>query len=171
MKKALSVLFCLLMIAMTAMPAFADDAKTITEVRLSVTEPAVGEKPDKTIVSAEPEKYTADYRYWIKRMHADDPVDAFEADCEYALVFYVTPAEGYTFAAVNNQESATVVYVNGQKALRVSAESETQLGRAYIVTPAANEEKPVSFFQRILNAIKDFFARIAAFFKKLFGIK
>lgn len=171
MKKALSVLFCLLMIAATATPAFADDAKTITEVRLSVTEPVVGEAPDTTIESAEPDKYTATLRYWIKRMHGNDPVEAFEAGYEYAMVFYVTPAAGYSFDTVQNQESSTIVYVNDQKAERVSAESETQLGRAYVVTPAANEEEPLNFFQRMIRAIRNFFTKIADFFKRLFGMK
>ncbi len=171
MKKTLSVLFCLYMIVITAMPAFAADKQTISEVRLSVTEPVVGEAPDKTIESAEPDKYTATFRYWIKRMHADDPVETFEAGFEYALVFYVTPAEGCKFEEAKDGESSTIVYVNDQKAERVSAESDTQLGRAYVVTPAAKEEKPLSFFQRVIRSIKDFFTNITDFFKKLFGMK
>ena len=176
MKKALSVLFCLLMIVMTAMPAFAEDTQTITEVRLSVTEPAVGEAPDMTIDSAEPDKYTAKVRYWIKKMYADDPVEAFEAGYEYGLVFEVTPAAGYKFAAVEKNgsgfdESPAIVYLNGQQTRCVSAETNTKLGRAYDVTLTADEEKPVSFFRRVINAIKGFFTKIADFFGKLFGLK
>ena len=116
MKKLLSVLFCLLMIGMTALPAFAEDTQTITEVRLSVTEPAVGEAPDMTIESAEPDKYTAKVRYWIKRLGGDS-VETFEDGVEYALVFDVTSAAGYKFAAVEKNssgfdESPAVVYIN-----------------------------------------------------------
>lgn len=176
MKKALSFLFCMLMIVMTAIPAFADEAKVINEVHLTITEPVVGEVPDKTIESAEPDKYTAKYRYWIKKLYADDPVDVFEGGFEYGLVFDVTPAAGYTFAAVEKNghgfdESPTVVYVNGQKTHCVSAETNTKLGRAFDVTLTVEEEKPVSFFQRFINSIRDFFKKIADFFKGLFGIK
>lgn len=175
MKKTLSILFCLLMIAMTALPALAGEPQTITEVRLTVTEPKVGEAPDLTIESEQPDQYTATVRYWIKRMHADDPVEAFEAGYEYALVFDVEPAAGYRFAAVQKNgsgfdESPTVVYLNGQKTQCVSAETAKKLGRAYIVTPAADEEKPVSFFRRAIRAIRDFFVRVINFFQKLFGL-
>ena len=68
MKKLLSVLFCLMMIGMTVLPAFAEGQQTITEVRLSITQPAVCEAPDMTIESAEPDKYNAKVRYWIKQM-------------------------------------------------------------------------------------------------------
>lgn len=176
MKKLLSVLFCLLLIAMTAMAAFADDATVIHEVRLTVTEPAVGEAPDMTIESAEPDKYTATVRYWLKKLYSNDPVEVFEGGYEYGLVFEVTPAPGYKFAAVeknqyNFNESPAVVYVNGEQTHCVASETNEQLVRAYDVTLAAAEpEMPVSFFRRIINSIKGFFAKIAAFFKKLFGI-
>lgn len=175
MKKLLSVMFCLLMLSMTAMPAFAGDDQTITEVKLSITEPAVGEAPDMTIESAEPGKYTATVRYWIKRL-GGEPVETFEDGVEYALVFYVTPASGYKFAAVEKNgsgfnESPTVVYINGQKTHCVSAETDARLARAYDVTTTAEVEKPVSFFQRIANAIRNFFTKISDFFKGLFGQK
>ena len=176
MKKALSVLFCMLMIVMTAMPAFADEAKVINEVRLSITEPAVGEAPDKNIVPAEPDKYTAQYGYWLKRLYSNDPVEVFEAGYEYALVFYLYPKEGYKFAATEKDKngtafSTTVVYMNDQPTEYCIYESETKLGRAYVVALADEEEKPVSFFQRFINSIRDFFKKIADFFKGLFGIK
>ncbi len=177
MKKLFSVLFCLLMIAMTAMPAFADEAQVINEVHLTITEPVVGEAPDKNIVSAEPDKYTVQYGYWLKRLYSNDPVEVFEAGYEYALVFYLYPKNGYKFAPTqmdshNIAYSTTVVYMNDQPTEYCIYESEAKLGRAYVVSLAAEEEeKPVSFFQRIINAIKGFFAKIAAFFKKLFGIK
>ena len=177
MKKILSVLFCLVMIAMTATPAFADDAKTITEVRLSVTEPVVGEAPDMTIESAEPEKYTATVRYWLKKLYSNDPVEVFEGGYEYGLVFEVKPAAGYQFAAVeknqyNFNESPAIVYMNGEETHCVASETDTLLVRAYDVTLSATEpEKPVSFFRRAINAIKAFFVKIADFFRKLFGLK
>lgn len=175
MKRILSVLFCLLMISMTAMPAFAENAQIITEVQLSITEPTVGEAPDKTIESAEPEKYSAKVRYWIKRLGGDS-VETFEDGVEYALVFEVTPAAGYKFAAVEKNgsgfdESPAIVYLNGQQTRCVSAETNTKLGRAYDVTLTADEEKPVSFFRRVINAIKGFFTKIADFFGKLIGLK
>ena len=176
MKKTLSVLFCLLLIGLTAIPAFADEAQTINEVRLSVMEPVVGEAPDVTIESAEPDQYTATIRYWIKRMAADEPVTTFEEGWEYALVFEVRPAAGYKFAAVqknesNFNESPTVVYLNGQKAHCVSTETDTMLARSYVVTPASPvQPKPDSFFKRTINSIRAFFARIANFFRKLFGL-
>lgn len=176
MKKALSVLFCLLMIAMTAMPAFADEAKVINEVHLTITEPVVGEVPDKNIVPAEPDKYTVQYGYWLKRLYSNDPVEVFEAGYEYALVFYLYPKEGYKFAATEKDKngtafSTTVVYMNDQPTEYCIYESETKLGRAYVVALADEEEKPVSFFQRFINSIRDFFKKIADFFKGLFGIK
>ena len=176
MKKALSFLFCMLMIVMTAMPAFADEAKVINEVRLSITEPAVGEAPDKNIVPAEPDKYTVQYGYWIKRLYSNDPVEVFEAGYEYALVFYLYPKEGYKFAATEKDKngtafSTTVVYMNDQPTEYCIYESETKLGRAYVVALADEEEKPVSFFRRFINSIRDFFKKIADFFKGLFGIK
>lgn len=176
MKKALSILFCLLMIAMTAMPAFADDAKVINEVRLSITEPVVGEAPDKNIVPAEPDKYTVKYLYWIKRLYANDPVEAFEAGYEYALVFAVYPADGYKFVSAEKNEygfnvSPTVVYLNDQVTDCLASESDVHLERGYVVSfPEEEPQKPVSFFQRMINAVKDFFAKIANFFKKLFGV-
>ena len=176
MKRILSVMFCLLIIGLTAMPAFADETKTINEVRLTVTEPVVGEAPDKNIVSAEPDQYTVEYGYWLKRMYPDDPVEVFEAGYEYALVFYMYPKSGYKFAATEKDAhgiaySTTVVYMNDQPTEYCIYESETKLGRAYVVSLPIEEEKPVSFFRRMINAIKDFFAKIAAFFKKLFGVK
>lgn len=177
MKKILSILFSLLIIGMTAMPAFADDAQTITEVRLYITEPAVGEAPDRTIESAEPDKYTTSIRYWIKRMYPNELVEVFEEGYEYGLVFEVKPVAGYKFAAVekndsNFNESPTVVYLNGQKTHCCSTESDTLLARAYVVTPTSVEpEKPVSFFRKVINAIKGFFTKIADFFRKLFGLK
>ena len=175
MKKILSVLFCLLLIGTTVMPAFAEGKQTITEVRLTVTEPAVGEAPDMTIESAEPDKYTATVRYWIKRLGGES-VTTFEDGKEYAMVFEVTPAEGFQFAAVeknasNFNESQTVVYVNGQKTRCVSAETVQQLGRSYVVTPSSPaEQKPASFFRRVIDSIKAFFAKVANFFRKLFGL-
>ncbi len=176
MKRALSVLFCMLMIVMTAMPAFADESKVINEVRLTITEPAVGEAPDKNIVPAEPDKYTVQYGYWLKRLYSNDPVEVFEAGYEYALVFYLYPKEGYKFAATEKDKSGTafsttVVYMNDQPTEYCIYESETKLGRAYVVALADEEEKPVSFFQRFINSIRDFFKKIADFFKGLFGIK
>ena len=176
MKKILSLFFCLLMIGMTVLPAFAEGPQTITEVRLSVTQPVVGEAPDKTIESAEPDKYTATVRYWIKKMYADNPVEIFEAGYEYGLVFEVTPVNGYKFADVKKNdsgfdESPAVVYVNSQLTRCVSAETNTKLGRAYDVTLTAVEEKPVSLFRRVINTIKGFFANVSGFFRKLFGVK
>ncbi len=177
MKRILSVLFCLLMIVLTATPAFADETQVINEVRLTITEPAVGEAPDMTIESAEPDKYTATVRYWIKKLYSNDPVEVFEGGYEYGLVFEVTPAPGYKFTAVeknqyNFNESPAVVYVNDEETRCVASETDEKLVRAFDVTLAAVEpEKPVSFFRRAINAIKAFFAKIAAFFKKLFGIK
>lgn len=176
MKKALSVLFCMLMIVMTAMPAFADEAKVINEVHLTITDPVVGEAPDKNIVPAEPDKYTVQYGYWLKRLYSNDPVEVFEAGYEYALVFYLYPKEGYKFAATEKDKngtafSTTVVYMNDQPTEYCIYESETKLGRAYVVALADEEEKPVSFFQRFINSIRDFFKKIADFFKGLFGIK
>lgn len=157
MKKLLSVLFCLMMIGMTVLPAFAEGQQTITEVRLSITQPAVCEAPDMIIESAE-------------------PVEAFEAGYEYTLVLDVTPVNGYKFADVKKNdsgfdESPAVVYVNSQLTRCVSAETNTKLGRAYDVTLTAVEEKPVSLFRRVINTIKGFFAKIADFFKNLFGLK
>ena len=176
MKKLLSVLFCLMMIGMTVLPAFADGQQTITEVRLSITQPAVCEAPDMTIESAEPDKYNAKVRYWIKQMHSDESVEAFEAGYEYTLVLDVTPVNGYKFADVKKNdsgfdESPAVVYVNSQLTRCVSAETNTKLGRAYDVTLTAVEEKPVSLLRRVINTIKCFFAKIADFFKNLFGLK
>ena len=177
MKKILSVIFCLLMIAVTAVPAFADDATVINEVRLSITEPVVGEAPDKNIVSAEPDKYTATVRYWLKKQYPNDPVEVFEGGYAYGVVFEITPAPGYTFTAVekneyNFNESPAVVYMNGEKTHCVASETDTRLVRAYDVTlPAVEPEKPVSFFQRIIHAVKDFLTKIADFFKKLFGMQ
>ncbi len=155
-------------------PAFAEDDKIISEVRLTVTEPKVGEAADKNIVSEEPEKYTAVTRYWIKRLYGNEPVETFESGIEYALVFYVTPADGYQFEAVqkngyNFDESPTVVYVNGVKAECVSAETSLKLGRCYAVTPAEQEpEEEANFFAGIINAIRSFFESILNFFKNLF---
>lgn len=176
MKKLLSVMFCLLMIAMTAMPAFADEAQVINEVRLSITEPAVGEAPDKNIVSAEPDKYTVKYLYWIKRLYSNDPVEVFEAGYEYALVFAVYPVDGYKFVTAEKNEhgykvSPTVVYLNDQITDCLASESEVYLERGYVVSFPEEPQQSVSFFQRMINAIKDFFVKIADFFKKLFGVK
>ena len=177
MKKTVSVLFCLLMVAMTVMPAFAAEPQTITQVRLFVTEPAVGDAPDMTIESAEPDKYTATVRYWIKQLSGNNSIEVFEGGYNYTLVLDVVPAAGYKFADVeknahNFDESPTVVYVNGQQTHCISAETDKKLGRAYDVTLTAPEpEKPVSFFRRVINAIRDFFIKIADFFKRLFGIK
>ena len=154
MKKILSVMFCMLIIAMTAMPAFADEATVINEVRLSITEPAVGEAPDKNIIPAEPDKYTVQYGYWLKRLYSNDPVEVFEAGYEYALVFYLYPKDGYKFAATEKDKngtafSTTVVYMNDQPTEYCIYESETKLGRAYVVSLPAEEEKPVSFFSEL----------------------
>ena len=176
MKKTLSVLLCLLLLGMTAMPAFADGVQTISEVRLTITEPAVGEAPDLTIESAEPDKYTASVRYWIIRLGGKS-FDVFEDGVEYAMVFDVTPQEGYCFEPVEMNashfnESSTVVYVNGREARCISAETVEGLGRSYVVTPTSAEpQKPVSFFRRVTNAVKGFFVKVAEFFRKLFGLK
>ena len=61
--------------------------------------------------------------------------------------------------------------MNSQLTRCVSAEANTKLGRAYDVTLTAVEEKPVSLFRRVINTIKGFFAKIADFFKNLFGLK
>ena len=176
MKKILSVMFCLIILAMTAMPTFADEAQIINEVHLTITVPAIGEAPDKNIVPAEPDKYTVEYLYWIKRMYPDEKVNTFEAGYEYALVFNVKPVDGYKFAATEKDKngtaySATVVYLNDQKADYCTYEYENKLGRAYVVSFDKEPEKPVSFFRRAINAIKNFFLKVAAFFKSLFGIK
>lgn len=173
--KILALLLAMLMISTTAIYAFAEEKQTINNVYLSVTEPAVGEAPDTNIVSSEPDKYTVKYCYWIQRLGGKS-FETFEAGVEYALVFEVYPVDGYKFAATQKDEystaySATTVYVNGVQAEYCMYEYETKLGRAFVVTPTEEEEKPVSFFQRIINSIKNFFAKISDFFKKLFGAK
>ncbi|MBQ6267398.1 MAG: hypothetical protein IJK64_06460 [Clostridia bacterium] len=154
-------------------PAFADEAKTIHEVRLTMTEPEIGAAPDTVIVSAEPEKYTATVRYWIKRAYPDEKVEAFEADVEYAMVFDVAAVNGYQFETPQKNDhdfktSPTVVYLNGKQARSVSAETETKLGRSYIVLLTQEEPEDAGFFAKIINAIKSFFAGILNFFRNLF---
>ena len=172
-KRILAVIFCALMVFAAAAPAFAEEGKTIGEVRLSVTEPKAGEAPDMNIVSAEPEKYTAKVRYWIKQLHGNDPVTVFEAGYEYGMVFEVTPVNGYRFEAVqkneyNFDESPTVVYINDIKAGCVSAETDTKLGRSFNVTVEEEPVEETDFFMKIINAIKDFFTGIIDFFRNLF---
>ncbi len=172
-KRILAVIFCALMVIAAAAPAFAEEDKTIGEVRLSVTEPKAGEAPDMNIISAEPEKYTAKVRYWIKQLHGNDPVTVFEAGYEYGLVFEVTPVNGYRFEAVqkneyNFDESPTVVYINDIKAGCVSAETDTKLGRSFNVTVEEEPVEETDFFMKIINAIKDFFTGIIDFFRNLF---
>ena len=176
-KKLLSVLLSAVLlfgVCSAAFPAFAEEDKIIKEVRLTVTEPKVGEAADKNIVSSEPEKYTATARYWIKRLYGNENVVNFESGFEYALVFDVTPASGFKFEPVqknsyNFDESPTAVYINGVKAECVSAETDAKLGRSYVVTSAEQEDLngETNFFAKIIKSIKDFFAGIINFFKNL----
>lgn len=177
-KQTLAFLLCVLLVTALGIPAFADDAQVISEVQLTVTQPKVGEAPDGTIVSAEPDKYTATVRHWLKQPYpydSDNPVTAFESGCNYTVVFWVTPVNGYRFETVqknqyNFEESPTRVYVNGKLAHCVSAETDGKLGRAFDF--GQPEEEPgkteLSFFARILQSIRDFFAKIRDFFAHLF---
>ena len=175
MKKMFAFLLCILLVGAMAVPAFADDSNVISEVRLTVTPPKVGEAPDQTIVSTEPDKYTVSIRYWLKKGYSNDPVTVFESGSGYGVVFWVTPVNGYRFETVqknvyNFNESPTLVYVNGELAHCVSAETDVKLGRAIDFVPVeeATEEPDTSFFGRILQAIRDFFDRIRDFFVHLF---
>ncbi len=172
MKKLFSLALALLLIGATALPAFADDT-VIKEVRLTVAEPAVGEAPDKTIVSEEPGKYTASVSYWLKRLYPGETVTTFEAGYDYGMVFEVTPAPGYTFEAVEKNkndfnESPTVVYVNGQKTRCVAVETDKMLVRAFDVTVENKPEDQLGFFARIINAIKTYFANLIFVLRHLF---
>ena len=175
MKQTLAFLLCVLLLGAVSIPVFADDASVISKVQLTVTPPKAGEAPDVTIVSAEPDKYTASVRYWLKQLHGNDPVTVFESGYTYGLVFYVTPVNGYRFETVQkNQydfdESPTLVYLNGELTHCVSAETDSKLGRAFdfAVAEEKPEEAQTSFFARILQSIRDFFAKIRDFFDQLF---
>lgn len=175
-KKTLALIFSGLFIFAMLIPAFADEDKTIKEVRLTVTEPKAGEAPDMNIVSAEPDKYTAKARYWIKKLYGNDNITQFEGGYEYGLVFEVTPVNGYKFEAVIKNkygfdESPVIVYMNDQETHCVAAEKDTLLVRAYDVTLDGAEEpgtEEPGLFEKIINAIKNFFAGIINFFKNLF---
>lgn len=64
-------------------------------------------------------------------------------------------------------------FAEGQQTITEVRLSITQpaVCEAYDVTLTAVEEKPVSLFRRVINTIKCFFAKIADFFKNLFGLK
>ena len=171
-KRILAALLCLLMLGILAIPAFADEDKVIHEVRLTITQPVVGEAPDKVIVSTEPDKYTAEYRSWIKRLQSSDPVDTFESGWDYGLVFYVHPADGYRFEDTQYDgytKSSTIVYVNGEQARVTGSETNMRLYRAYSCYPIEQTEtQELSFFEKIAQAFRDFFAKIREFFENLF---
>ena len=176
-RTTLSIILSLVFVFAALTPAFADDSKIIKEVRLTVTQPKVGEAPATEIVSAEPDKYTVQINYWLNRpLYPDDyPVTEFK-EGDYGVVFNVIAADGYKFDTVANNdnnfpESATVVYVNGELAHVIASETETKLARAmnFDVKAESEEENSGSFFTNIINAIKAFFASIANFFKGLFN--
>ena len=175
MKQALALLLCVLLAGALGLPVFADDAQVISRVELTVTPPKAGETPDMTVDAAQPDKYTATVRYWLKQNSADSTFETFENGRTYGIVLTVTPAVGYRFETVqkNNHdfsESPTLVYLNGELMHCVSAETDVKLGRAYNfeLSEEAEEQTDTSFFGRILQAIRDFFAKIRAFFENLF---
>jgi len=175
MKQMLAFLLCVLLVGALSILAFADDSNVISEVRLTVTAPKVGEAPSMTVVSAEPDKYTATVRYWLKQYSSSSEFETFENGNTYGVVVDVKPAGGYRFETVQkNQsgfdESPTRVYLNGQLTRCVSAESDAKLARALNIELSAEDtgKTDTSFFGRILQAIRNFFAKIRDFFTKLF---
>ncbi len=167
-----AIILAFVFVSAAALPAFAEGDTIISEVRLTVTEPKAGAAPDVKVVSAEPEKYTATVRYWLKTGSSDNKVTVFEEGCEYALVVDINPASGFRFETPqkngSNEESPTVVYINNVKTRCVSWETETKLSRAYYVSVAEEAQEETNFFTMIINAIRDFFAGIVSFFKNLF---
>ena len=172
-KRLLAVILSALFVFGAAAPAFAEDSNVIKEVRLTITEPETGAVPDTVFVSAEPDKYIAKIRYWLKRTYPDETVSRFEAGYEYAVVFEIEAASGYKFETpkitdYGNSESSTVVYVNGVNASCTAWETDTRLVRVYAVKLDEPQEEETNFFVRIINAVVAFFAGIAEFFKNLF---
>ena len=175
MKKLFACLLCVLMVSALGIPAFADDSNVISEVRLTVTPPKAGEAPGKTIVSAEPDKYTATVRYWLKQYSSSNEFETFESGNTYGVVVTVTPVGVYRFETAqknksNFDESPTLVYLNGELTHCVSTETDVKLSRAlnFELPEEDTEQTDTSFFGRILQAIRDFFAKIRDFFEKLF---
>ncbi len=174
-KTVLAILLSAVFMFAALTPAFADDSKIIKEVRLTVTEPKVGDAPATEIISAEPEKYTVSIRYWLHQNVNDNSTVTQFQEGTYGVVFYVNAADGYKFDTVANNasdfpESAAVVYLNGEKTGCVSAETETRLARALnFEVKAEAEEYSGNFFTNIINAIKAFFESIANFFRGLFN--
>lgn len=175
MKQILAFLLCVLLAGALGIPTFADDSNVISEVRLTVTAPKAGEAPDMTVVSAEPDKYTATVRYWLKQYSSSSEFETFENGNTYGVVVDVTPVGACRFETVQKNksgfdESPTLVYLNGQLTRCVSAESDAKLARALNIelSEEDTENTDTSFFGRILQAIRDFFAKIGEFFANLF---
>lgn len=171
-RKALALVLAALFAFAVMIPAFADENKVISEVRLTVTEPEPGAVPDSVMVSAEPDKYSVKINYWIKQTFPDYKNEEFEAGYTYTVVFEVTPASGFRFETPqknshDNNESPTVIYVNGEKARCVSWEEDNRLTRAYDWDVTEKPAGELSFFAKIINAVKNFFAGIINFFKSL----
>ena len=175
MKKMFAFLLCILLVGAMAVPAFADDSNVISEVRLTVTPPKAGETPDMTIVSAQPDKYTATVRYWLKQYSSSSEFETFEGGHTYGVVVNVTPVGVYRFETAQKNksdfdESPTLVYLNGELTHCVSTETDVKLSRAlnFELPEEDTEQTDTSFFGRILQAIRDFFAKIRDFFENLF---
>jgi len=175
MKQMLAIFLCVLLLGAMSIPVFADDSNVVSEVRLTVTAPKAGEAPAMTVVSAEPDKYTASVRYWLKQYASNSEFETFENGNTYGVVVDVTPVGACRFETVQKNESGfdespTLVYLNGQLTRCVSAESDAKLARAlnFELSEEDTEKTNTSFFGRILQAIRDFFAKIGAFFANLF---
>ncbi len=172
MKRLLAAAFSAIFVFAMLIPAFAGGDQVLKEVRFTITEPQIGAAPDMVIVSAEPDKYTAKINYWLKQTVPDEKVEKFEAGYSYAVVFEVTPAEGYKFETPEKDsngtaKSPTVVYLNGKETRAVIYEYENKLGRAYDWEIKENPVEETNFFIKIINAVKAFFAGIINFFKNL----
>ena len=91
---------------------YAEGETLLTEVNLTVTAPVVGETYDTTVISAEPEKYTAT----LERVYDNtdrkniDALTEFKVGHDYAYEILVTAETGYSI------DSSTKVYVNGKQA-------------------------------------------------------
>ena len=167
MKKLFACLLCVLLVGALGIPAFADDSNVISEVRLTVTAPKAGEAPGKTIVSAEPDKYTASVRYWLKQYSSSNEFETFESGNTYGVVVTVTPVGVYRFETAQKNksdfdESPTLVYLNGELTHCVSTETDVKLSRAlnFELSEEDTEKTNTSFFGRILQAIRDFFENL-----------
>ena len=175
MKQALALLLCVLLAGALGLPVFAHDAQVISRVELTVTPPKAGETPDMTVDASQPDKYTATVRCWPKQYSSSSEFETFEGGHTYGVVVNVTPVGVYRFETTQKNkhdfdESPTLVYLNGELTHCVSAETDVKLGRAYNfeLSEEAEEQTDTSFLGRILQAIRDFFAKIRAFFENLF---